>query len=346
MFRKLIIFLFLVLTAVGASSAQRSKAARPYPLSWHSDILGDGYELRYVDQGTDYAGPVRSTIVRKLSVDTASVVSKRAILYVHGYNDYFFNRELGNECVSHGYNFYAVDLRRYGRSLMEGQHRFEARSMREYFPDIDSAMVEISRQGVSEIVLMGHSTGGLITSYYLHCNPQAPVKALVLNSPFLDWNQGWLERFIPIVSWLGLLDPDMTIRQGASTAYSESLLAGEHGRWHYNTQWKMPVSPDVTAGWVRAITLAQWAVRLPPRIRVPILLMYSARSVEGGEWTPEHNEADGVLDVHDIARFGGYLGTDVTKVKVEGGLHDLVLSRPGVARGVYRKIFSWLDKKL
>ena len=39
---------------------------------------------------------------------------------------------------------------------------------------------------------MGHSTGGLITSYYLYHRKGLPgVQGLILNSPFLDWNAGW-----------------------------------------------------------------------------------------------------------------------------------------------------------
>ena len=32
-----------------------------------------------------------------------------------GFNDYFFQAEMGRQFADSGYNFYAVDLRRYGR---------------------------------------------------------------------------------------------------------------------------------------------------------------------------------------------------------------------------------------
>ena len=40
------------------------------------------------------------------------------------------------------------------------------------------------------------------------------------------------------------------------------------------------------------------------------------------------------------------LGPDVTCVRVFGGLHDLVLSAPGVREPLYKYIFGWLAKKL
>lgn len=315
---------------------------------WQPDILGDGYEMRHVDQGTDYTGRVISTIVRKLCPpDSTENRTHRGVLYVHGFNDYFFQQEMGDRFVSHGYDFYAVDLRRYGRSLTEGQKPFDIRDMADYFPDIDSALVVMERSGIDEVILMGHSTGGLTTAYFeSRCHPEI-IKALILNSPFLDWNQGWKERLIPAVSLWGKFFPDFKISQGLSTAYAESLLKDFHGEWTYNTDWKFIQSPPVTAGWIRAITEAQNALRDGlADIRIPVLLLYSSQSVTGSEWTPDHNRADGVLDVNDIKKFGRELGPDVTCTKVIGGLHDLVLSAPEIREPLYRYIFSWLDRTL
>lgn len=309
---------------------------------WKPDILGDGYESRRVEQGSDYSGRVVSTIIRKLAPDT--VQSRKAVLYVHGFNDYFFQAEMGDEFVDHGYDFYAVDLRKYGRSILQGQRLFECRSLDEYFPDVDSALVAISRSGVHDVTLMGHSTGGLISAYFMAKKSPSDVKALILNSPFLDWNLGWMEKIVPIVAWWGGIFPNTPIKQSGSTAYGESLLKDYHGEWRYRTDWKLMRSPDVTAGWVRAIDMAQKALRDgKARIDVPILLMYSANKVDGKEWTPEHNRADGVLDPADIRRYGCMLGRDVTCLKVYGGLHDLVLSAPPVRAALYAKIFAWLE---
>lgn len=314
---------------------------------WKPDILGDGYEMRQVNHPADYTGEVVSTIIRKLCPDVSidSTRTHRGVLYVHGFNDYFFQAEMGNRFVNHGYDFYAVDLRRYGRSITNGQRNFDVRDLSDYFPDIDSALVSMSRNGLSEIILIGHSTGGLISAYFeSRCHPK-DIKALILNSPFLDWNLGWKEKMIPAVCLLGKLFPDFKISQGKSTAYAESLLKEHHGEWNYRTDWKFTQSPPVTAGWVRAITKAQKGLRNGKAdIRVPILLLYSSRSVNGAEWTPEHNRADGVLDVNDIKKYGRQLGPDVTCARVDGGLHDLVLSAPEVREPLYRYIFNWLAR--
>ena len=71
--------------------------------------------------------------------------------------------------------------------------------------------------------------------------------------------------------------------------------------------------------------------------------MYSARAVGGSEhWTPVYDTGDAVLDPADIRRYGCMLGPNVTCLKVNGGLHDLILSRPAVRNPLYRYIFHWL----
>lgn len=308
---------------------------------WLPDILGDGFEMRHVRQGYDYHGEVRSTIVRKLS---ESDTLRRGVLYVHGFNDYFFQAEMANRFVDNGWDFYAVDLRKYGRSMLPGNFGCEARNIDEYFPDIDSAVVDMKKAGLDYIVLMGHSTGGLISACYMSQVHPPVIKALILNSPFLDWNLGREEKLIPVICWLGRWFPDMTISQGESSAYAESLLGEYHGEWSFDKTLKKVQSPDVTAGWVRAITLAQKSLRDGKAdIKVPILVMRSARSVWGDDWTDEHNRADGVLDVDDIDRYGRELGPCVKMLVVPEGLHDLVLSRRGVRIPLFNYIFQWLD---
>ena len=68
-----------------------------------------------------------------------------------------------------------------------------AKSLKEYFADLDTALAIIKEEGNDKILLMAHSTGGLITPYYLDSKKgKLPVDGLILNSPFLDWNFGWM----------------------------------------------------------------------------------------------------------------------------------------------------------
>ncbi|MDE7402466.1 MAG: alpha/beta hydrolase [Muribaculaceae bacterium] len=310
-------------------------------LSWHKDIL-PGYEARYVNQGEAFDGPCRSTIVR-LRADSNS---RRGFLYIHGFNDYFFQSEMGQRFVDSGYHFYAVDLRRYGRSKEPWQYPFNVRNAKEYFADIDSAIAQMHRDGITDITLGGHSTGGLTVSYFAaERGEDVPVQRVVTDSPFLEWNFSPFMRNIaaPVIGFFGKMFPNSKIKQGHCDGYAYSLLKQYHGNWEYNTDWKMIYSPPVTYSWVGAINSAQsQLMKKKKNIKVPILVMHSSRKIDGCNWTPEFQSGDAVLDPAMLAKRGSQLGSQRMVCTIDSGLHDLILSEPRAREAAYDTIFRFL----
>ncbi len=333
-----IMIMALALAAYCKYAGQRTPTLN---LDWHPDIL-TGFEARYVNQGEAYDGPVRCTVVRKKSRRP----SRKAYLYVHGFNDYFFQAEMGQRFVDSGYNFYAVDLRRYGRSLEPWQYPFDIRDMKKYFQDIDSALSIIRRDGNTDITLSGHSTGGLTTALYV-CTRGARcgVNRLVTNSPFFEWNFNSLYRnlLIPVVGFMHNFSRDMKINQGHCDGYAYSLLKDYHGEWTYNTDWKMVYSPPVTVSWINAISSAQSQLMKNTRnITVPVLVLHSSRKIDGCNWTPEFQTGDCVLNPKEIAKRGARLGRRAHVVVADSALHDVILSRKEVRDKAYDAIFSFI----
>ena len=313
--------------------------------TWHPDIL-EGYESRWVNQGKAFDGPCRSTIIRKLHPG-----AKKAFLYVHGFNDYFFQKEMGERYVDSAYNFYAVDLRRYGRSRLPWQYPFNIRDQKEYFADIDSALAQIRRDGNTDITLGGHSTGGLtVILYAAERGENIGVDRVVTNSPFLAWNfSPFMQKVaIPVVGGFGAIFKNSKIKQGHCDGYAYSLLKQYHGFWTYNTQWKMIYSPPVTMSWIRAISAAQGTVKKKRKnIQVPLLVMHSSRKIDGCGWTPEFMTGDCVLDPFAIQKIGVTLGSDLRRTEVcaiDSGLHDLILSCPVPREAAYDSIFSFIRR--
>lgn len=312
-------------------------------MEWKTDILGDGFEMCHISRSDDYSGPVRSTVIRRCPVHAGAV----AVVYIHGFSDYFLQWEMAKMFNMHGYAFYAVELRKYGRSIIKGQRMFEVRDLHEYFPDIDAAVELAICAGFDRIVIIGHSTGGLTASLYVSERKNAAVKGLVLNSPFLDWNlPAPVKRIaIPVVSLLGRFFPQMPVKQAPDRGYAESLHQAFGGEWDYRRDWKPDIMPDPDAGWIRAIHRGQKELRRR-HIDVPVLLMRSAETVRKGDAKEKYHRADAILDVETISRFGRALGPHVTEVDFDGGLHDLVLSSHEVRRLVYETMFDWLGKIL
>lgn len=309
--------------------------------TWHPDIL-IGYEARYVNQGVAFDGPCRSTIVRKLCKDK----STKAFLYIHGFNDYFFQSEMGERFVDSGYNFYAVDLRRYGRSREPWQYPFNIRDQKEYFADIDSALSQIRRDGNTDITLGGHSTGGLTVAYYGAVRSgDTGVDRIVTDSPFLEWNFSSFMRniAIPTVGFFGKIFKNVKINQGHCEGYAYSLLKEYYGEWTYDTDWKMVCSPPVTASWINAINTAQSKLmKKATDIKVPILVMHSSRKIDGCNYTPEFQTGDAVLDPDLIKKRGEKLGSTRVVCTIDNGLHDLILSDLKTRAAVYDTIFSFI----
>ncbi|MDE5634609.1 MAG: alpha/beta hydrolase, partial [Muribaculaceae bacterium] len=280
---------------------------------WTGDILGKDFERRTIVHPSDYDGPVCCTVVRLRPLPDAAPAS-RGVLYVHGFSDYFFQAEMARMFRNEGYAFYAVDLRKYGRSVLAGQKPFRVRDLREYFPDIEAALRQMADDGITSVVLLAHSTGGLICSLMMKECPPPQVAAMILNSPFLAWNLPAFMRkvAVPAVSWLGRFMPGLPASQPADPLYARSLHKKYDGEWDYNRHWKPDTLPPVDAGWIRAIDTAQRSLKKLRPINVPVLLLHSDSSAGRHDSLEAHHRAAAILNVESIAQAGRELGALVS----------------------------------
>ncbi len=313
--------------------------------SYQPDILGPEFEQCALPQPDDYEGAVQCTLVRLRPTGPAT----KAVLYVHGFNDYFFQRDMALRYQQHGYQFYALDLRKYGRSWLPHQHPNNVRDLREYYADLDAALAVLRAEGHPRVVLCAHSTGGLIAALYAQDGARrAALAALVLNSPFLAMNQPWAHKRlgVPLVAGLGRFAPNLHIARTLPGWYGQSLHRQYRGEWDYHLPWKPLTVFPITAGWLRAIHAGHRRVWRGLALALPVLVLHSDRTVRSPGWSDDYFRADGVLDIDDIRTLAPRLGTHVTVRAVAGGMHDLMLSRQPVRDRVYEEVFNWLAATL
>jgi alpha-beta hydrolase superfamily lysophospholipase len=305
------------------------------------DVLGADYEAIRLTLEDDAEGEVVATLVRRPCPG-----SRKAVLYVHGFVDYFFQTHLADFYVERGYGFYALDLRKYGRSLLDHQTPNFAHSMSDYFPEIDEA-VRLIRKDHDTLLVNGHSTGGLVAALWAdRVRGQGLVDGLFLNSPFLELNApaGVRRTLAPAVRALAKGRPTMALPAGVSRSYVHSIHRDHAGEWDFDLTLKPAEGFGVRAGWLAAIIRAQRQVHAGLGIDVPILVMASATSVRGKK--ADFSTGDGVLNAEDIARLSPRLGRHVTCVRVEAGLHDLVLSAEPVRAKVFDELERWMTAYL
>lgn len=314
---------------------------------WTPDILGSGFMQRTLPLKTpgDH-GPLVATIVRH-PPDPFTAWAKPLrdvdVLYVHGWSDYFFQTELADFWTGLGARFHALDLHRYGRSLRPGEVPGYVDSLQEYDEDIEAALSAMGHGPHRRLVLLGHSTGGLVLTLWAARNPGV-ADALVLNSPWLEFQAGALGRqaIAPIVNARARVQPrgqqpvvDLGFYTRAQTELGSIPTEG------YRADWRPPQGFATHPGWLSAILSGHATVAAGIDVGCPVLVMISDRSSSPIRWSADMTATDSVLVVDDIARAALRIGRLVTVARIEGAIHDVFLSAPDPRRAAYDVMRDW-----
>ena len=271
------------------------------------------------------------------------------VLYVHGWSDYFFQTELARFWTDRGARFFALDLRRYGRSLRPGQTPGYISDLAEYDAEIEFAVSEMRESaaaagGARKLVLLGHSTGGLALSLWASRHPGI-ASALVLNSPWLELQLSTRGRqmIAPIVNLGAKFVPLEGLPQLDYGFYARALreVGPSADVARIDPVWKPEHSHAVHNGWLRAILAGHDRVYRGLGIDVPVCVLLSARSALPARWSEELTRTDSVLDVDEIARAALKLGSSVTLERIDGALHDVFMSGDDARADAYDRLLRW-----
>lgn len=338
-------------------------AGPPAPGLWSPDVLGPGFLARTIELIPDEEGEAVATLVRYRPPDPSP--SPRAqCLYLHGRNDYFFQTELARELARAGVEFFALDLRKYGRSLRPWQTIGYAADFSVYEEEIGQA-IEIMQQHTPglPLLLMGHSTGGLLATLWAYRRPGA-VAGLILNSAWLELQAmaAWRPALQQILGRIASRRPRaIVISNSKPDYYGPSLTKGWAGSgleppayfqaepddpalvgWKIFPEWKRNPSYPVPAAWLEAIMAAQDRVEKEVHLDCPVLSLCSTKAASAETWSPDVFDSDTVLDPEVIVERSAKLADLVTIARLPGK-HDLLLSDPPVRRHLYRLMHNWIE---
>ena len=351
-----------------------------------TDILGEPWVARRIDvalnetaaPNADHAVLVHQRGAAPAAGAQGAPRHERAVLYLHGRNDYFFQTHLADAFLQAGYEFYALDLRTCGRAGIGHPSPHDVRDLRIHDGEIGEALRIIrSEHGHDVVVLNGHSTGGLQAVIWAADHP-GTVEALVLNSPWLQLNASGLIRsygsaYVDVLSRRSperIIDnpaeskarkrlaaeaasapsPDGAEAGGSGPVEADLYVRVLHRRWGGEWDWDLRLKPSpafpVRAGFLAGIRRLQREVRHGLGIEAPVLVCCSTTSSSPEASPEEALHSDIVLSVEQIIERAAFLGTDVTVRQIPGGVHDLALS-PSPAREEYlATVTGWLDEHL
>ena len=310
------------------------------PVEAVTDVLGEPWLAETIQLGEDHEGPLVATLVSHRTPRP----SRHAVLYVHGFADYFFQTEFAQWWLERGYDFYALDLRKYGRSIRPGQTPTYVTDLADYDAELDVAWQRITeRDGHEQVVVAAHSTGGLVTPLWLDRRRPSQLAGVVLNSPWLDLQGSVLLRTLgtAVIKQLGARQPMREIRRDVSGLYGRSLHRDHGGEWDFDLTWKPLESFAVYVGWLRAVRTGHARLQRGLDVAAPVLVLSSDRSTVPTEMGDDVHTADIVLEVPQIRRWATALGAHVTYVAVPGARHDVVLSRPEARQRAYVELERW-----
>lgn len=301
-------------------------------LDWRADIL-PGFEQAPLP-------PV--TMIRRASQPERP----RAIaIHIHGYNDYFFQSDMADAFAELGCAFYAVDMRRAGRSLKESDKPHHIAHIRELVEDIDAA-VKAARADAGDlpVIVHAHSTGALAATIWAADLSDPHLAGLVLNSPFFGLVLSRWEKYA-----MGMTPAISRLRAAQVVArppspYTRALI--DKGGWQFNPKWKKPGGEPATAGWLNATRTAQRRVANGLDIDVPVMVAHSDSTGPDRDDNPRHQSQDVVVDVELTAAYAAGLGTQVKAVVIEGAIHDLALSAEAPRELFFSELASFVDTVL
>ncbi|STC79124.1 putative lysophospholipase [Corynebacterium minutissimum] len=321
--------------------------------AWTDDILGPDFQSTPLELGVDPdgEGDVRATLVRYCPGDEESAAhdDRPAIVWVHGMTDYFFHTHVAEYFYELGYAFYAVDLRKCGRSRQEGQAWHYISDLRYYDADLNAALDSLPNPSV---VILGHSTAGTIVALWLDRLRRtdsarfARIAGVILNSPWLAMmgiSDTAYEAAKHVVYAGARIAPRLAIPGGDLTAYGESVHASHHGDWDYDLALKPLGGHEKYLGWLAAVFRGFDAIHSGHvNIGVPLLTMTSHRSELGKEYSESSNTADTVVDTRQSQRWAKELSPHYSLHVVRNGRHDLFLSQPEPLDDALSTSAEWL----
>uniref|UniRef100_A0A6B2KVZ5 Myosin motor domain-containing protein n=1 Tax=Arcella intermedia TaxID=1963864 RepID=A0A6B2KVZ5_9EUKA len=313
----------------------------PKPIRWNSDILGSDFQniqFKLLPDGF-HISPLTATLTRPQSNK-----ARNAILYLHDFSDYFWQEDMAYNFLKNGFSFYALDLRKYGRSKDEGARPNWMEGITDYYEEVHWAISIMKAEGMEKISLGGLGFGGVIATFFSIDHPSLIQSLLLLNPQFTFTTKSWTKLVSNSKSWLGNINPlhkDMQF----SLLHHQSLHTEQKGKWNWDLSLKPLNGWPLYAGWVDILqkSIAE-LLKKNAKLQVPLLLLLSEQTFELERWDKSLQESDMFLEADKVEDIAKQLSPKLSCHRIPHAGHDILHSNPDVVQQAYSQIWSFLSQ--
>ena len=264
--------------------------------------------------------------------------NKKAIIWFPGYNDYYYHFHVGEKFIENNYDVWALFPHNYKRC----NESFFIDDISKYFLQIDKVIEKMVDYNYEDIILYGHSAGGLsVVSYCNLGKNKDKISRVILNSPFLDFGNSNHSVFLLkyVVYYIGKFFKNICLRE-ADESKENKLKDYIINNYYFSSNFIYNGNAPIFSGWV--YTMVDYQTRFQNglfKINIPILVIASDTFTED----ISIKKGDDVLNVTEFDSWLPKLGDNVTSIKLKDALHDVLASDYDVVLKACNEIFSWLD---
>lgn len=256
-----------------------------------------------------------------IKVEYKKSKNNKCIIWIPGRNDYFFHYHFSSFYSE--YDIYSIMFKNNHARRKDIIHHVD--HLEEHFLEIDKIYENYDINNYDEVILYGHSTGGLLCILYNEQNKKNKINKLILNSPFLKFKGHWIENiFLNYIGWyLFNYIPDINISFTINkpNSYALSLC----NKYKINKKYKTYHNLPIISSWIINIMKHQNRISLNKiKINIPTIIFYCDKSIKNN-FT---EQGDSIINIEENLKQIPYLINDnLLHLKIiKNGRHDILCS--------------------
>ena len=252
--------------------------------------------------------------------------NKKMLLWIPGYNDYYYHFHVGNLLLNLGYDIYALNM------------KIDEDNLNGYLEIINKVMKDLDKE-YERKVLYGHNIGGLVCLHYVIRN-RFIFDGLVLNGPLLDfyYDNKFEHLMKGFYSFIGKFRPNTIIRPNIKLP---NLYQLDIQKRFYREKDKIYFNiPPLYAGWANTVSHFQQFIQQNQfYLRIPILVLTSNES--SLDFSPIKDIKSDVIETEFILK--NIHNRRLRLIKIKNAIHDVFVGNVMSSRTAMFHLMNWIN---